>query len=61
MNVQRGYIFGTYTQNIYNSSTCSHPSEEENRTIEIAAKIASLNALTSCLTYVDSSLPSLCQ
>jgi hypothetical protein len=31
---------GTCTPNIRNSSTLSHASEGENRTIEIAAKIA---------------------
>ena len=30
---------GTYTQNIRNSSIRLHPSEEENRTMEIAAKM----------------------
>jgi hypothetical protein len=34
---------GTNTQNIHNSSTRLHPSEEENRTMEIAAKNASVN------------------
>jgi hypothetical protein len=32
MNVQVRSDEGTYTQNIHNSSTRSHPSEEETRT-----------------------------
>jgi hypothetical protein len=34
---------GTYTPNIHNSCTCSHPPEEEKVALEIAAKIASVN------------------